>query len=312
MPAPFPALRPPALPSLNALLAFEVAARHLSFTRAAKELGVTQTAISHQVRALENELGFPLFRRSPHHISLTREGQAWAAELSVVFTRLRDANRNLRHFEEASRPAVSVSVIPSFASRWLVPRLGRFLVEYAEVDVRISATERLVDFAVEPVDVGIRYGAGGYSGLVATKLADDAFVVVAAPAAAGKRARWAPADLGSEVLLHDDYPDAWGRWFGIAGVKPAAQGRRTQYTDSAMVVEAAIRGQGVALARWSLVVDELALGRLRLLFPKFPPVPTGLGYYVVCPRENTRRKPVADFIAWVRGEAMNLKVPAGG
>jgi LysR family glycine cleavage system transcriptional activator len=237
---------------------------------------------------------------------LTREGQAWASELSVVFTRLRDANRNLRHFEEASRPAVSVSVIPSFASRWLVPRLGRFLVEHAEVDVRISATERLVDFASEPVDVGIRYGSGGYSGLVCSKLADDAFVVVAAPSIAAKRASWAVLDLQNEVLLHDDYPDAWGRWFAAQGAQTNKKVRRNQFTDSAMLVEAALRGQGVALARRSLVADELALGRLRMLFPKLEPLSTGLAYYVVCPRENLRRKPVAAFVDWVLRETRDL------
>lgn len=297
------------LPSLNALQAFEAAARHLSFTRAARELGVTQTAISHQVRALEQELGCALFHRAPQRITLTREGQAWATELSVIFTRLHGANRNLRQPAETSRPAVSVSAIPSFAARWLVPRLGRFLVEHAEVDVRISATERLVDFASEPVDVGIRYGDGGYSGLHSTKLLDDAFVVVAAPNVVAKRSRWALTDLGAEVLLHDDYPDAWGRWFAAAGVKAPAKARHTQITDSSMLVEAALRGQGVGLARWSLVTDELHLGRLRLLFPKLAPLATGLGYYVVCPRENLRRKPIAAFVAWVRHEAASLALP---
>ena len=134
------------LPSLNALLAFEVAARHNSFTRAAAELGVTQTAISHQVRALENELGTSLFRRSPQRLALTAEGQAWASELSVVFARLRDANQRLRGPRGSAREVVSVSIIPSFGSRWLVPRLGRFLLQQRDVEVRISASERLVDF----------------------------------------------------------------------------------------------------------------------------------------------------------------------
>jgi LysR family glycine cleavage system transcriptional activator len=300
---------PPPLPSLNALHAFEAAARHLSFTRAARELGVTQTAVSHQIKSLEQELGCALFHRSPQRITLTREGQAWAAELSVVFTRLRDANRNLRHLEDSSRPAVSVSAIPSFAARWLVPRLGRFLVEHSEIDVRISATERLVDFASEPVDVGIRYGSGGYSGLSSTKLFDDAFVVVAAPSVLAKRGRWTHSDLGSEVLLHDDYPDAWARWFSLLGVKPPTKVRHTQITDSSMLVEAVLRGQGIGLARWSLVIDELNLGRLRLVFPKVGPVPTGLGYYLVCPRENLRRKPIAAFVAWVTQEAKSLALP---
>ncbi|HEX2731215.1 MAG TPA: transcriptional regulator GcvA [Polyangiaceae bacterium] len=300
------ALNPPPLPSLNALQAFEAASRHLSFTRAARELGVTQTAISHQVRALEKELGVLLFRRSPQRISLTREGQAWAVELGVVFTRLRDANRNLRRSHAAERPAVSVSIIPSLASRWLVPRLGRFLVEHPEIDVRISAGERLVDFALEPVDLGIRYGAGGYSGLASTKLADDAFVVVASPSLHAKRSRWTPPDLAKETLLHDDYPDAWARWFAAVGSRMPERVRQNQLTDSAMLVEAVLRTQGVGLARWSLVVDELQSERLKLVFPKLPPLPTGLAYYIVCPRENLRREAVSAFRDWVRREAASL------
>jgi LysR family transcriptional regulator, glycine cleavage system transcriptional activator len=300
-------LTAPPLPSLNALLAFETTARHLSFTRAARELGVTQTAVSHQVRALEDELGIALFRRSPQRITLTREGQAWASELSVVFTRLRDANRNLRHPQQPQRPAVSVSIIPSFASRWLVPRLGQFLVAHPEIDVRISATERLVDFALEPVDIGIRYGTGGYSGLVTSKLADDAFVVVASPSALAKRNKWTPQDLANETLLHDDYPEAWSRWFQVNGVRATNKTRKNQLTDSAMLVEAAIRSQGIALARWSLAADELRLGRLRLLFPNIAPLPTGLSYYLVSPRENLRRKSVAAFRDWVLAEAEQLK-----
>lgn len=297
------------LPSLNALQAFEAAARHQSFTRAAGELGVTQTAVSHQVRALEIELGVALFRRSPQRVSLTPEGRAWAAELGAVFERLHDANQKLRQPAQSSRPAVSVSIIPSFGSRWLVPRLGRFLLKHAEVDVRISATERLVDFALEPVDIGIRYGLGGYSGLVSHKLAEDALVVVAAPSVAEKRGRFRLRDLSAETLLHDDFPDAWARFFQAAGSDLPGKVRQTEFTDSGMLVEAAVRAQGVALARWSLVADELALGRLRLLFPDTSRLPTGLAYYLVSPRENLRRKPVSAFRDWVIEEAKGLAFP---
>jgi LysR family glycine cleavage system transcriptional activator len=297
------------LPSLNALQAFEAAARHQSFTRAAAELGVTQTAVSHQVRALEIELGVALFRRSPQRVSLTPEGRAWSAELGAVFERLHDANRKLRQPTQSSRPAVAVSIIPSFASRWLVPRLGRLLLKHTEIDVRISATERLVDFALEPFDLAIRYGAGGYAGLVSHKLAEDAFVVVAAPAIARKRSRFRLRDLGAETLLHDDFPDAWARFFDAAGSELPKNARRTEFTDSGMLVEAAVRGQGVALARWSLVADEIGAGRLRLLFPELPPLATGLAYYLVSPRENLRRKAVSAFRDWVVEEAKGLAFP---
>jgi LysR family transcriptional regulator, glycine cleavage system transcriptional activator len=304
-----PAERPQALPSLNALLAFEAAARHSSFTHAGRELGVTQTAVSHQIRALERCLDTALFRRSSRGISLTAEGERWAGELTVVFTRLREAHARLRRPRVVQRPAVSLSIIPSFGTRWLVPRLGRFLASHPEVDVRISATERLVDFEAESVDIGIRYGSGAYPGLVTSKLADDALLVVAAPGLASKRVTWRLADLSQETLLSDDHPDAWQRWFRARSRALPARLRQSQLTDSSMLVEAAIRGQGVALVRRSLALDELELGRLVPLFPRLPVLPTGLAYYVVGPRTSLRREPVSLFRDWVLSEAEALRIP---
>lgn len=298
--------RPPALPSLNALLAFETAARLSSFTRAASELGVTQTAISHQIRALESDLGTTLFRRSPQRVALTEEGQRWSAELSPIFKRLRAVNAELRRPAHAERPHVSVSLVPSLGSRWLVPKLGRFIERHPEVDVRISANERLVDFAVEPIDIGIRYGSGRYPGLVVKKLADAAFVVVATPSLLARRPIGDIRDLKDAVLLHDDHPDAWAAWFRARRARLPSGVRMHQYTDSAMLVEAVLREQGIGLARWSLVVDELEQGRLKLVFPKVAPLPTGLAYYLVTPRENLRRPAVAAFNSWLLSEASML------
>lgn len=299
-----------ALPSLNALQAFESAARHASFTRAARELGVTQTAVSHQVRGLEETLGTSLFRRGPRGVALTREGERWAGELAVVFAQLREAHARLCQPRESSRPAISVSIIPSFAARWLVPRLGRFLVSHPEVDVRVSASERLVDFSVDPVDIAIRFGSGKYPGLVTTKLADDALIAVAAPSLIAKHGRWNVGHLSSENLLHDDFPDGWSRWFEACSRALPARVRKSQLTDSSMLVEAVVRGQGVGLARWSLAIDELELGRLALPFPDVPPLPTGHAYYVVAPRESLRRAPVAQFRNWVLEESRSLRTPA--
>ena len=298
------------LPSLNALQAFESAARHASFTRAARELGVTQAAVSHQVRSLEHELGTSLFRRGPRGVALTEDGERWALELTAVFSQLRDANARLRQPREAPRPAVSLSIVPSFAARWLVPRLGRFLAGHPDVDVRVSASERLIDFGAEPVDIGIRYGGGKYPGLVTEKLADDALLAVAAPSVAAKHSRWSLTHLSAETLLHDDFPDAWGRWFAARSRTLPPRARRSQLTDSSMLVEAAVRGQGIGLARWSLAMDELELGRLVLPFPDVPPLPTGLAYYVVAPRERLRLAPVAAFRNWVLAEAQVLRASA--
>src|SRR5688500_14110430 len=169
--------RPLALPSLHGLQVFEAAARHLSFTEAARELGVSQTAVSHQIKALEGELATSLFRRTKRQVELTEEGRAWALELGHVFSRLHATNRRLRQQPRARRRIVTLSVVPSFGSRWLVPRLGKFLDRHVDTEVRISASERLVDLAAEGIDLGIRYGFGRYPGLVTEKLADDAWVV---------------------------------------------------------------------------------------------------------------------------------------
>ena len=302
---------PPPLPPLTALRSFEAAARHLSFTRAAEELCVTQAAISHQVKVLETHVGALLFRRLPRRIVLTRDGQMWAKELGEVFSRLYDANRRLRAPARRDRPIVSVSVIPSFAARWLVPRLGRFLQAHPSCDVRVSPTEHLVDFQAEGVDVGIRYGSGNYPGLVVEKLADDALIVVCAPPLRRKLA--SPDDLGKVELLHDDVRDAWQRWLELRGVSAASATRGTVLTDSSMLVEAAVRGQGVALARWSLAIDDLATGRLVCPFPRIRPLPTGLAYYVAAPRERLARAPVAAFRDWLRREASELtRMPRAG
>ena len=303
----------PPLPPLTALRAFESAARHLSFTRAARELCVTQTAISHQVKLLEEHLGAFLFHRLPRRIALTPDGAAWSRALTDVFDRLRDANRRLRAGARLDRPVVTVSVIPSFAARWLVPRLGRFLERNAGLDVRISPNERLVDFDVEAIDLGIRYGAGSYPGLVTEKLADDALVVVCAPELREKKALRTPGDLGRHVLLHDDARDAWPRWLESRKVRGIDGTLGTELSDSSMLVEAAVRGQGVALARWSLAMDDLVAGRLVLPFPEVPPLPTGLSYYVVAPKERSARAPVIAFREWVKQEARALrKIPRAG
>jgi len=279
----------------------------LSFTAAARELNVTQTAVSHQIRALESELGQPLFRRLPRRLALTAAGEAWASELRGVFNRLQQINQRLRRPARPERQVVAVSTIPSFGSRWLVPRLGRFLAEHPDVDLRISASEQLVDFAFDPIDLCIRYGAGRYPGLSSEKLAEDAWVVVCSVAYPGRHQLKSPRDLGRHALLHDDYLDAWPTWFAAVGVPVPRSPRYLQLTDSSMLVEGALRSQGIALARRSLTQDEVAAGRLVEVFPGIRPLPIGLGYYLVAPHENFQRAEIAAFRDWVRAEAVSLR-----
>jgi LysR family transcriptional regulator, glycine cleavage system transcriptional activator len=299
----------PPLPPLTALRAFEVAARHLSFTRAAAELCVTQTAISHQIKQLEQHIGVPLFRREPRRLALTSEGEIWARELRVVFTQLYAINRRLRARARA-RPVVSVSVIPSFGARWLVPRLGDFLTRHPEVDVRISPNEQLVNFALEPIDIGIRFGHGKYAGLVVEKLAGDALIVVCAPSLRSRRALATPEDLRRHVLLHDDEPQAWSRWLAAQGQRDIDAERGPVLTDSSMLVAAAIEGQGVALARRSLALDDIAAGRLVLPFPRLRPMALARAYYIAAPRENLVRPHVAAFRNWLRAQGQALRAGA--
>lgn len=294
------------LPSLNSLRVFETAARHLSFTLAARELCVTQTAVSHQVRKLETELGVSLFRREPRRLSLTLEGRAWASELSEVFARLEAIHRRLTQRPRPERPTVAVSVIPSFCSRWLVPRLGRFLDRQPDLDIRISASEQLVDFGAEAFDLGIRYGTGSYPGVITEKLAEDFWVVVCAPALLARSRFRSPRDLERHTLLYDDDREAWRRWFATETLPAPAKARYTQLSDSSMVIECALRSQGVALARRSLALDELASGRLVLPFPKVAPLSTGKAYYLAGPREARSRPEVLAFRNWVKKEARTL------
>jgi LysR family glycine cleavage system transcriptional activator len=294
----------PPLPSLHALHVFEVAARLGSFTKAGAELRVTQTAVSHQIKQLEGELDALLFRRTGRGLELTREGQAWLTELSVIFTRLREANRKLRRRSKGERPVVSLTTLPSFGARWLVPRLGGFIAKHPELDLRISPSEAVVDFTREPVDVGIRFGPGPYPGLLAEKLLDDYFVIVAAPAKAARLKK--PADLLRQTLLFDDHEDAWPRCFAALGLNATAPTRYHQHTDSSFLVEAAVRGQGVAMARWSLIQDELSAGRLLRVFPNAAPLPVGHAYSLVGLRETFRRPEIAAFRDWLRLEIREL------
>ena len=290
------------LPPLTALRAFEATARCMSFTLAARELCVTQTAVSHQVRQLEEHLGVTLFRRLPRRIELTSHGHAWAEALSDVFARLHAANKRLRARPARTRPVVSVSVLPSFASRWLVPRLGRFFEKHPDVDVRISPSYELVDFSTEEIDLGIRYGTGRYPGLRVEKLCEDASMIVCAPTLPLRKKLRRVQDLVRVAVIEDDQRDVLDAFLAAHGAARDPRVRAVMYTDSSMVVEAAVRGQGVAIVQLSIAADELAAGRLVPVFPRIPPMPTGSAYYMAFPRAHEARPELSAFRAFVREE----------
>jgi LysR family glycine cleavage system transcriptional activator len=288
------------LPPLNALRAFEAAARHLSFTRAADELHVTQTAISHQIRGLEERLGVRLFRRLPRGLLLTEEAQRYLPPVRDAFDRIAAATEQLGAGSSGGR--LTVSVLPSFAAKWLVPRLGRFRVAHPDLDLRISASSQLVDFARDDVDVAIRMGRGRYPGLRVDRLFGESMVPVCAPELlTGPQPLRRPGDLRHHVLLHDDDHTGWQLWLELAGVAGVDPRRGPIFTDSAMVVQAAAEGQGVAIARRVLAAADLAAGRL--VQPFEVSVPHDLAYYLVSPEATAEQPRIKAFRAWLLTEA---------
>jgi LysR family glycine cleavage system transcriptional activator len=288
------------LPPLNALRAFEAAARHLSFTRAAEELYVTQAAISHQVKALEEHLGRKLFRRLNRALLLTDDGQAYLPSVSKAFTLLNEATNDLLT-KQAPGP-LTVSALPSFAARWLVPRLGRFRQIRPDIDLRIDPSTELTDFAAGDVDVSIRYGRGKYPGLRADWLmTEDIFPVCSPALLEADHPLREPRDLEHQVLLHDDGHGDWRTWLLAAGVDRVDPARGPIFTDSSMLIQAAMAGQGVALARGVLAADELAAGRL--VRPFTLSLPTEYAYYLVCPQDTAEQPKVVAFRDWLLGEA---------
>jgi LysR family glycine cleavage system transcriptional activator len=282
------------LPPLNSLRAFEAAARLLSFTRAAHELHVTQTAVSHQLRVLEAHLGVRLFLRLPRQLSLTPEGQAYARELGRLFDRIGDATAALR--VRQPREILAVTCLPSFAARWLMPRLKRFLGAHPHLDLRLSSTERRVDFTREPMDVGVRWGFGHYPGLQVEKLLDDELFPVCSPRLLRRRR----LDLRRHRLLHDDSPDGWRQWLRAAEVRDVDPEPGCVFTDASLMLQAAVDGHGVALGRRSLVRRELAARRLCRPFALA--IPTERAHYLVSSQHAAALPRVEAFRQWIFAE----------
>ena len=271
---------PRRLPSLNAVRAFETAARHLSFSRAADELHVTHAAISHQVKGLETYLRVPLFRRLNRAVRLTEAGQAYLPPLRDALDNIAQATARIRDGESAG--ALTISTSPPFAAKWLVPRLSAFREAHPEIDVWLTPSFHAVDFAREEVDAAVRWGGGEWPGLRADLLGTmDVFPVCSPRLLRGPQPLRTPEDLRHHPLIHDASGEDWRRWLAAAGVSvvPAPS---LHFHDSSLVIQAAIEGQGVALAYSALVADDLAAGRV--VRPFEISLPTDYCYYFVCPR----------------------------
>ena len=288
------------LPQISALRSFEVAARCLSFTRAAQELHVTQGAVSHQVKGLEDLLGVKLFHRERQRLRLTESGSAYLPFVREAIDRLRAGHEFLA--SRADSGVLTVSVSPNFAAKWLVHRLGDFIVGHPEIDLRISASIDHIDFASNDVDMAVRHGTGDWPHLDVVPLAQEEIFPVGSPALleSGPPLN-SPADLAGHVLLHDLSRNDWPLWFEAAGLDPIDVSRGPQFDQTSMVIDAAVEGQGIALARRVLAARDLVAGRLVRLFDVTLPAP--YGYFIVCPRASADLPKIANFRNWLIAEA---------
>lgn len=297
------------LPPLNALRAFEAAARHLSFTRAAAELNVTPAAVGHQVKALEDLLGVRLFRRLTRALRLTEAGQAALPALVDGFDRLAEAADAMRAHGDSG--VLTISVCPSFGAMWLVPRLERFRILHPEIEIRIDGTDRLVDLTRDEADVALRYGPGGYEGVRVDWLFNRVNTPVCSPALLeGAHPLRAPQDLRHHSLLHVEWKEAeasWRMWLLAAGLADIDPTRGPRFTMEAMAVQAALDGHGVALVSNVLVADELAAGRLVSPFDPGLSKPMSFSHYLLTPKDGASRPKITAFRDWMLEETRELR-----
>ena len=294
---------------LNALRAFETAARTLNFTRAADELSVTPGAVSQQIRLLEDLVGGPLFVREAKGLQLTDLGRGAVPLLREGFERLMDASAMLR--EPPRRRQISISVAPSFASKWLMPRMDDFHAAHPEIEVWISADMEPVALGEGKADLAIRYGPGDYPGHVVERLMTETVLAVCAPALLeGAKPIRKPADLKDHVLLHDMSNDGdpgrpdWPMWLKARGVRHPDARRGSRFSESGMLIEAAVAGRGVALAKRTLAQADLESGRLTAPFADGSEA-VGFAYHVVMPRDRPASTSALAFIAWLKRQAID-------
>ncbi|HLH90518.1 MAG TPA: transcriptional regulator GcvA [Xanthobacteraceae bacterium] len=288
------------LPPLNALKAFEAAARHESFTRAAEELHVTQGAVSHQVKALELELGIKLFNRERQRLMITEAGRGYLAVIRDAFDRIALGTERL--LQRESSGALTISISPDFAAKWLIHRLGRFSAAHPDIDLRVSASMHRVDFAREDVDIAVRHGDGDWAGLHVERLcAEQLFPVCSPRLARGRQRLIRPSDVLKFPLLHLQSRKDWATWLDLVGVPDAEGPHGPVMSHASLLIDAAAAGQGIALARTTLAAWDLLNGRLIRPFPDV--LRLSKPYWVVCPRATAMLPKVKRAREWLLSEA---------
>jgi LysR family glycine cleavage system transcriptional activator len=294
------------LPPLGALRAFEAAARLASFSKAAEELSVTPAAVSHQIHALEQDLGVRLFHRRNRAVALTASARVLLPGLSEAFAQLRASVRRLQAHNDSGTLTVTAS--PSFAAKWLVLRLHRFQQRFPEIDVRLSATDEVVDLTNGDFDMGIRYGAGRYPGLEVELLLHNEVFPACSPhlIESGPPLR-SPEDLRHHALIHDlaverdPLVPTWSMWLKAAGVKGVPIAPGLSFSAGHLALDAAIAGRGVVLALSTIAAADLAAGRLVRLFSLSLPDP--FAYYLATAPGALDRPKIRQFRDWLRQEA---------
>lgn len=294
------------MPPLNALRAFEYAARHLSISLAAEELRVTPGAVSQHIRVLEDWFGVLLFERIPRGLRLTAAGRRLYPRVAEGFGLIADAVDAVSTTRD--RNILTVGVAPAMASKWLVPRLTRFNALHPEMDLRLAANYKLVDFRRDGFDAAIRFGFGKYGNAFVRKLFDDGVVPLCSPRLLeGRKDIEAPGDLRKFTLIHDTSvqlfdPAAptWDTWFEAAGAEPADSTGGLSFDHAELAFTAALAGSGVLLGRRVLAQADLDAGRLVMPFDLV--LPFGLAYYFVCPREYERERKIRTFLGWLESE----------
>ncbi|WP_338544965.1 transcriptional regulator GcvA [Pseudomonas benzopyrenica] len=291
---------------LNALRAFEASARHQSFSAAAEELNVTPAAVGQLVRTLEDWLGTPLFHRAPSgriRLVPTEAAELALPDIRAGFDRLTLGLERLK--ESSANGMLTVTVSPAFAAKWLLPRIDSFHSAWPDTDVRLDTNLRPVDFVTQRVDIGVRYGNGNWPGLLAEKLMEEEVYPVCSPSLLSGSSRLTTLEsLRSETLIHDLSMDrhsgfpTWDTWLQKAGLADVATARGMKINNSAAVLQAAIDGQGVALARSVMARDDLAAGRLVRLYPDIS-FESDLAYYVVYREECSSLPRLKAFRDWL-------------
>lgn len=290
------------LPPLSALRPFEAAARLESFSRAADELHITHGAVSHQVRALEEHLNTPLFARHGKRVALTAAGRAFAERVRAALDELAAAAQAVRTRRD---DVLTISVLPSFASRWLMPRLIRFMDANPGIEVNVNTSTALANFVEDEVDVAIRFGIGPWPPHACEQFLEDEYFPVASPRWNKGKLPKAPRDLIGLRMIREDR-DYWTLWFKAAGVTVDAPIEGPLFNDSTYSLQAAARGEGIALGRRSIVAEDLERGTLKRLFDVA--IPSRQSYWFVSPRETADTPKVKAFRDWVKRELS----PGGG